>query len=152
MLTDSVIPWLNSFWIAGLIRNSVWMLPTIETIHLTAYAAIFGTLITQTLHASGLGIRQTSAVDLRRQLYSWLLGGFAVSVATGALLFIYEPSRFLANRFFAWKVALIAAAALFEFLVRGKLDSPRITGKRAAAASAVLWLGVALAGLALSLT
>jgi hypothetical protein len=152
MLTDTVVPWLNGLWIAGAIRNSAWMLPTVETVHLASYAVIFGALITQTLRAFGLGIRETSAVDLRRQLYWWMLGGFAMSAATGALLFIYEPARFLANRFLVWKAAWTAAAALFEFAARGRLGSSQAAEKRAAATSAMLWLGVALAGLALSLT
>jgi hypothetical protein len=152
MLTNTVIPWLDGLWIASVIRNSAWMLPTVETIHLASYAVIFGALITQTLRAFGRGIRETSVADLRLQLYSWMLGGFVTSVATGVLLLLYEPSRFLTNRFFVGKAGLIAAAAVFEFAGRGRLGSSQAAQKRATAASGMLWLGVALAGLALSLT
>jgi hypothetical protein len=152
MLPDSIIQWLQHLWIANIIRNSAWMLPAIETTHLASYAAIFGAMITQTLRAFELGVRQSSTAEIRRQLRAWMVGGFVVSVITGALLFVYEPSRFGTNRVFTYKAGFIVTAAVFEFAIRGKLRASHAAEKRAAAASALVWLGVALSGLALSLT
>jgi hypothetical protein len=152
MLPDSLIESLSQLWIGAVLRDSRWMLPTVETIHLVCYSIIFGAMLTRNLRAFGLGIRESSPAQIGAQLRSWMFAGLVGSIVTGTLLFLYEPSRFGVNYIFGYKMALVFPAALFEFTVRSKINRSAARERSEAAVSAILWLGVVLAGLMVSLT
>ena len=152
MLPESTIQWLNQLWIATILRDSPWMLPTVESIHMTCYSILFGSVLARNLRAFGWGLRETGGIDIGRQLRSWMLSALAGSIVTGLLLFLYEPGRFTKIDYFPFKIGLVLLAPLFEFVVRDKLRASPASEKGAASASTLLWLGLALAGLMVSLS
>jgi hypothetical protein len=151
MFPESFIRWLDALWIASVLRNSPWLLPTVETFHMASYAAIFGSMLTRNLRAFGLGLRDTDEAEIGRQMRSWMLAGLTAAVITGVLLFLYEPSRFSESPYFGYKIGLVLAAPAFEFGVRNRRNGRAVDRKVAATVSAALWLGLALAGLMVSL-
>ena len=88
--------------------------------------------------------RQTAS-QIAGELAPWTLGALATAIVTGVLLFSYDPLKFYANKAFPYKVALLGAAVVFHYTAHRKPN------QWTAGISLALWLGVALAGLAISL-
>lgn len=139
------LEWFGDTVLAQTIRHSGWLLPAIEAAHLAAYGLLIGTILAVDLRLLGLGVRRRDASQIARELAPWTGGALALAIVTGVLLFAYDPLKFYANRAFPYKVALLAAAVAFHYTAHRK---PRPWTARV---SLALWLGVALAGLAISL-
>ena len=152
-----MLEWFRDTPLAQTIRNSSWLLPAIESAHLIAYGLLIGTILAVDLRLLGKGVRRQTASQISGELAPWTLGGLVLAIVTGVLLFSYDPLKFYANHAFPYKVALLAAAVAFHYTAHGKVTrsgSPPVKQmweQLAAGVSLSLWLGVALAGLALSL-
>jgi hypothetical protein len=152
-----LLEWFRDTPLAQTIRNSSWLLPTIESGHLVGYGLLIGTILAVDLRLLGLGVRRQTAPQIAGELAPWTLGGLVLTIVTGVLLFSYDPLKFYANHAFPYKVALLAAAVAFHYTAHREVTLPNTSGVKslrnrlAAGVSLALWLGVALAGLAISL-
>jgi hypothetical protein len=157
MSPSPVLEWFRDTPLAQTIRNSSWLLPTIESAHLVGYGLLIGTILAVDLRLLGLGVRRQPASQIAEELAPWTLGALVLAMGTGVLLFSYDPLKFYANKAFPYKVALLVAAVVFHYTSHSKVT--RVGGPHvklvweqlAAAVSLALWLAVALAGLAISL-
>jgi hypothetical protein len=136
-------------------RESLWLYPAVETLHILGFSALVGAIAVTDLRLMGLGHR----IDLRAMLraalpVAWL--GFALAVPTGALLFLTEATAYVANDVFPVKIGLIAVAALnglaFHTLTaprlaaRHHLGIPPLRVRAHGAASIMLWIVVLVCG------
>jgi hypothetical protein len=134
------------------IRESIWLFPVIETVHLLALAVIGGAVILVDLRLLGQGLRDVPVAQLARQAHPWFLGSLAAIVVSGVLLFLSEAMKCYANPAFWTKMAFLAAAVAFACTLR----HPRalaslgpdagVRPRVLAAVSLVLWSGVGLGG------
>ena len=152
-----VLEWFRDTPLAQTIRNSSWLLPAIESAHLVGYGLLIGTILAVDLRLLGWGMRRQAASQIAGELTPWTAGGLVLAVITGVLLFSYDPLKFYANHAFPYKVALLVTAVAFHYTAHRKATQPNTSGiktgrnRLAAGVSLALWLGVALAGLAISL-
>lgn len=133
--------------LAVAIRESVWAFPLLEVIHIAAFAAMIGSVLTVELRVFGL--RRALPLDELGKLGAAIgVTAFAVIVASGSLLFLSDAGGYIGNRAFAVKLGLIAVAAvnMLVFHARGSLARPDGAAKLQAALSLLLWLGVIAAG------
>lgn len=152
----AVCRWLEQTSIGASVRQSLWLFPAIETVHLLGMAALLGTVAAFDLRLMGLAMCREPVSSLSRRLLPWTWTGFAVQVATGVLLFSSEAVRMYANPAFRLKMLLIALAGvhavIFHFTARRSVsvwDESRLlpAGARAAGLlSILLWIGVVAAG------
>jgi len=101
-------------------------------------------------------LKKVPVYTVLTQLRPWILGGFAVIVVSGLLLFVSEASTMLAAPTFALKFVFIllaaANAAYFEFIIARKekiQNNPVIMPRKvvfAGATSLVLWSLVIICG------
>jgi len=148
--------WLEQTYVATAIRQSLWLFPAIETVHLLGMAFLVVTISAFDLRLLGLILRRASVSHLRRALLPWTWTAFAVQVVTGFLLFSSEAVKLFANPAFRLKLLLIVLAAIqvaiFHQLGLRNLpawDTNPSTPKAAKLAgfvSLVLWLSIAAAG------
>jgi hypothetical protein len=149
--------WLEKTYIASAIRQSLWLFPAIETVHLLGMALLVVTVIAFDLRLLGLILRQARVSDLKRALLPWSWAAFAIQVVTGVLLFSSEAVKLFANPAFRLKLLLIVLAgiqvALFHSLGFRNLPvwdcTPSATPKAAKLAgfiSLILWVSIATAG------
>jgi len=150
-----LLEWFRDTPLAQTIRNSSWLLPAIESAHLVGYGLLIGTILAVDLRLLGLGVRRQTASQISGELTPWTVGGLVLAIITGVLLFSYDPLKFYANHAFPYKVALLVTAVAFHYTAHRKaLNASGIKPGRnrlAAGVSLALWLGVAVAGLAISL-
>ena len=138
------------------LRESVYVFPIIEGLHLLGLAFSVGLIALTDLRLIGKFLREESAADILTQLRPWVLGGFALTFATGILLFISESVKVLENPAFPIKLVLLFLAGLnalwFELKLGRKVNEwgalPEVPSgvKFAGWASLILWTGVVLTG------
>ena len=144
--------WCESTGVGHAIRNSLWLFPVIESFHLLALALIGGAVLVVDLRLLGLALRRQPVAQLARNVHPWLVGGLAVMVTSGLLLFTSEAIKCYYSEAFRTKMTFLLPALVFTFTVRRKVttaDEVRVGplwSKVVALVSITLWTVVGAAG------
>lgn len=150
----SFCQWSNATWFGHRIRDSVWLFPAVEIVHLLGLGVLGGAVLLLNLRLLGLIAKDESASALARQLRPWMLGSLAVMLVTGYLLFSTEAVKMYHNRGFHAKMLFLLLAVVFTFVVQAKIITDDkahtpLLRKATALLSLLLWLGVGLGGRAI---
>ena len=144
--------WCEQSFVGEAIRNSQWLFPVIESIHLLALVLIAGTVLVVDMRLFGLGLRRQPVAQLARDAQPWLIGGLMVMLTTGILLFLAEATKCYYSPAFAVKMTSLLLAIIFTFTVRRKValaDEGRVGSlwsRLVAVVSVALWSGVGIGG------
>jgi hypothetical protein len=108
---DAFCDRLSESAVSQVIQTTEWVIPTVQTVHILAVAAVLSSILLVNLRFIGLrGQNQSIAVVTARYVpIVWY--GLPILLATGATLIIAEPSRSLQNPVFVLKMALVLLAA-----------------------------------------
>jgi len=142
-------------------RESLWAFPIAETIHITAFAIVVGSIVVLDLRLIGLS-RRMPVTRLAAHVLPWAIGAFVVAALAGLTMFTAHAADYLGNRVFMLKMGLILAAGVNAALLHiGAMQSagawdadagPPARVRFAAALSIVLWIGVIACGRLLAYT
>lgn len=142
--------WCQDTSVGVAIRESIWMFPIIEAVHLLALALIGGAVLIVDLRLAGLALTKQPSAVLARDAEPWLLGSLTVMVVTGVLLFMSEAIKCYYSPPFWLKMFFLALAIAFTFTARRRVASapasPLWQMRATAAVSLLLWSGVGLMG------
>ena len=144
--------WCETTALGLAIRDSLWLFPVIESVHLLALGLLGGAVLVLDLRMLNLGLRRQSTIQIARQAQPWLIGSLTTMLLTGVLLFTSESIKCYYSPPFWYKMSFLATAILFTFTVRRKVaaaDALRvgpIWGKLVALISLGLWFGVGFSG------
>jgi len=132
--------------LAAALRESTWLYPTIEALHIVGLALVAGAAIAFDLRLLGVA-RALPLEPLARFLPRLSLTAFtALSLPTGALLFITQARALAANPVFWAKLVLLGAAGANAWLFRKGVR------RQAAVVSLLAWIGVVFCGRFLAYT
>lgn len=156
MDTASILDWLQQTRLAVHIRDSLFAFPLIESTHVIGLTLVFGTIAIIDLRLLGLASTNRSFQRLAADILKWTWVAFAVSAATGSLMFITNAAVYYHNAYFRAKIALLFLAAInmlvFELTTRRTVaqwdrdaSAPPL-GRAVAAVSLVLWISVIVTG------
>ncbi len=143
--------WFEYTTLGIVVRESVWMFPVIEAVHLLGLCLLGGTVLTVDLRMLGFGLRRQTISELAGYLRPWLVGAVVLMLVTGVLLFLSEAVKCYYSQSFLVKMITLPVALIYTFTVReheariGRLD-PSARTRLAAAVSMLLWFTVAAAG------
>ncbi|MBM3785824.1 MAG: hypothetical protein FJW30_15785 [Acidobacteria bacterium] len=142
-----LLPYFEALEASGpgvVIKESLWLFPVIECVHLLALALLGGAVLITDLRLLNLGLKDQPPVDLERRLHPWLLLALASLVLTGVPMFLSEAVKCFYSPPFWYKMGLLAVAILFTLTLRRRLVA---AGSRPGALLSIgLWFGVAFAG------
>jgi hypothetical protein len=148
--------WIEQTSVAAGVRESLWLFPAIETVHLFGIILLVGSTVAFDLRLLGFALREQSVSKLAARLLPWAWIGFAVQVITGSLLFASEATKCYGNPAFRIKMlllllaglnALVFHAASFRKVAIWDSGSATPVGtKFAGAFSILLWFGIVAAG------
>src|SRR5204863_8137031 len=96
--------WCEKSAIGEAIRNSQWLFPVIESVHLLALVLIAGAVLVVDMRLFGLVVRRQPVAQLARYAESWMIGGLMVMVRTGILLFLAHAIKCYDRPAFAVKM------------------------------------------------
>ena len=144
--------WCEASWIGAGIRESRWLFPVIESVHLLGLAALGGIVLAVNLSLLGLGLGRASSAQLWRELRPWYFGSVALMLATGLLLFSSEAVKLYYHGAFWVKMSALILALLFTATVQrptALADPARTSARRSRAValiSLLLWFLVGAGG------
>jgi hypothetical protein len=138
------------------IRESNYVFPFVNTLHVLGLAVSVGTIVWFDLRALGLNMRDRAVSEVFDQVKHWTLGGFIVMFVTGALMFWSHAAFCYVNGFFRIKMIGLALAGLnimyFHFKTQRGMAAwdnapvPPLEVRMAGLLSIMLWAGIIAAG------
>jgi hypothetical protein len=134
------------------IRNSTWLFPVIEAVHLLGLGITAGAVLIVDLRLLGLGLRKQPVGQLAASARPWLIGAVSLMFATGIPLFLSEAIKCLYSFAFWVKMTSLLLALLFALTIRRRMTQPAAAAghpalaRIAALVSLCLWFGVAWGG------
>ena len=144
--------WCETTLVGAAIRDSLWLFPVIEALHLVAFSVLGGAILLVNLRLLGMAFRSQPVARLAQDAWPWLGGSLAVALVSGSLLFLSESLKLYYSDPFRVKIACLALAILFTFTVHRRVTLAEETrvgpfwGRLAAVVSIALWGGVAWGG------
>jgi uncharacterized membrane protein len=143
------VQWLQSTPASLAVRQSSWLIPLMQTLHILANGLVLSAIIMIGLRVWGSRVEPLG--DRLRRLLPWLWAAMGVLTATGVVLILSTPRRTLLDKTFQVKmlimaVAIVATLALAAMLRRASPDGAGRVAATLAAATLLLWLSVTLAG------
>ena len=148
--------WLEASSVATKIAESIWMFPTLETIHVLALTMVMGSIAMLDLRLLGISGRQVGAMQLSAEVLPWTWGAFLIAAISGSLLFISAATKYYENLPFQIKLVLLALAGVnmmvlhlgaWRSVEHWDMTFPTPFGVRVAATLSLLfWIGVVFAG------
>ena len=144
--------WCETTTVGLAIRDSLWLFPVIESVHLLALGLLGGAVLVLDLRLLNLGLRKQSTARVAANAQPWLIGCLATMLLTGGLLFVSESIKCYYSPPFWYKMGFLIAAILFTFTVRrgvaraDELLVGPVWGKLVALVSLGLWFAVGFSG------
>jgi uncharacterized membrane protein len=140
-------------------RQWLWLYPSVEIVHITGIALLFGSIAIFDLRLLGF----SRAIPVRRlaaHVLPWTAAAFALIIPSGLMMFTAHASDFISSPVFILKMCLIMLAglnaALFHAITFRTADvwdsdemrklPPPPSARAAGAISLVLWVSVIACG------
>ena len=152
---DALLGALEEGSIASAMRDSLWLFPLVETVHIIGFSILVGAVIMFDLRILGVS-KRISVRMMARHLLPWSVGALLLIVPTGTLMFASEASDLVGNRAFVVKMLLLMLAGAnagafhlgsFRDAELWDQNAPSPTGaKLHAIASMLIWIGVITCG------
>lgn len=141
---------LESTGLGLVVRESVWLFPVIEAVHLLGLSLLGGAVLLVDMRMFGVGLTATPTAVLAQQARRWITWSVATMIVTGVLLFLSEAVKCYYSPAFWVKILTFPVAVVFTYAVRQRVaEAPDTTpgaAKLTALASFTLWFVVAAAG------
>jgi hypothetical protein len=152
----SLCQWIENTGIGTSIRESTWLFPVIETVHIFGIVMLVGATSILDLRLLGWTFRDKSVSKMAWRFLPWAWVGFTIQLITGVLLFVSEATKMYDNVGFQIKMVLIVVAGFnalifhsiaYQSVDKWEYDAVGPFGARAAGLiSIVLWFGIVAAG------
>lgn len=150
-----ILQWLeNSTW-ATAIRQSLWMYPALEIIHILGIVLLVGAAMLFDFFLLGFSTN-LPLVGMARYLLTWSRRGLILVIPSGLLLFITNAETLGLDPTFWLKMVLLIVAAMnalifHKFVYKGQIDpeisySLSLRFKIPALISMVVWIAVITCG------
>jgi hypothetical protein len=155
MALEQTLTWLQDLPLPMQIRESDWMFPTIETVHVFALVLVVGSIITVDLRLLGLANRDRPFSQLAREMLPWTWSAFVVAAIAGVLMFSSKAVVYFGNIPFRLKMLCLLLAGMnmlwfhwaeTRHLATWDASMPPPRARLAGAASLLLWGSIVAAG------
>jgi hypothetical protein len=155
-LISIICQWLEQTSIGTTIRESLWLFPVIETVHIFGIILLVGGTSILDLRLMGLTFRDEPVTKLAGRFLPWAWAGFIIQVLTGILMFSSEATKMYINTAFQIKMLMIVAAGVNAFVFHSlayqsvgtweKDPVAPVSARIAGLISILFWFGIVAAG------
>lgn len=148
------LQWVEQGVVAQTMRQSAFLYPAVETLHILGFVLLVGGIIGLDLRLLGVA-RFLPATALARHLLPISITGFLLAAPTGAMLFATEAGAIARNPVFQIKLALISLALLnaaafhlgpWGTVASWRSDRPPFRAQLGAGLSVALWVAALSSG------
>jgi hypothetical protein len=144
--------WIESTKAGEALRDSYWLFPAVESIHLLGLCVIGGAILIVNMRLLGWGLRSQPAVLINREARPFMVWSLAVMLVSGYLLFASEATKCYTHGAFWFKMACLALAIIVTFTLQNRAvewedrHAGTMQVKFAAWLTLLLWTGVGIGG------
>jgi hypothetical protein len=148
--------WIQGLSFATAVRESTWLFPAIETLHVLALVFVIGSISMLDLRLLGVASRPIAVQRLSNEVLPWTWTAFSVALFTGSLLFASKAVTYYRDAPFRLKMMflllagvnmLIFHAGAFRTVRSWNHQLPPPAAARVAGGlSLVFWVGVVVCG------
>jgi hypothetical protein len=152
----AILSWLEATSLAIRIRESLFLFPLLESIHVIGLALVFGTIAIIDLRLLGAASTERPFKRMASDILKWTWGAFVLTALTGALMFTTNAGVYYHNFYFRTKMLLLVLAAVnmlsFELTLGrtahrwDKSAAAPPAGRAVAVLSLAIWISVIFAG------
>jgi len=103
--------WLEATGPAMAMRQSLWLYPIVEILHIIGFVVLVGSAAMFDLRLLGLS-RQLPVTGMERHLLPWARASLLLVVPTGGLMFVAHATEFAGNPAFRLKLFFLVLAGL----------------------------------------
>jgi len=132
------------------LNTNEWAFPVCEVLHILGFAIAIGTITMVDLRLLGIGMKKQSAADLVNDTRAWTLGGLALVLISGPLIFSSDPNLYLHNVSFRFKITMLVLAIIYNYTIHRWVALKKSPGALAAITGAIslgLWISVVFGGI-----
>ncbi len=154
-MIDTILQWLEDSTWAVAIRQSLWLYPMLEIVHITGIALLAGPAFMFDLRLLGFS-KNLPVSALAQHLLPWSRRGLLLIVPSGLLLFLTNAATLWFNPVFLVKMLLLIVAGLnalvfHRFVFRSVLNRDKkgllpTAAKVTASISIIVWLMIIACG------
>jgi hypothetical protein len=155
MSLEQILTRLQDLSFPTQIRESDWLFPTIETVHVFALVLVVGTIMTVDLRLLGFANKERPFSQVASEMLPWTWAAFAIAALAGLLMFSSKALTYYSNIPFRLKMVCLVLAginmATFHWLGTRHLQAwdhgrPPRAARLAGGASLLLWTTIVAAG------
>ena len=155
MALEQALTQLQNLSFPTQIRESDWLFPTIETVHVFALVLVVGTIMTVDLRLLGFANKERPYSQVASEMLPWTWAAFGIAALAGMLMFSSKALTYYGNIPFRLKMVCLLLAginmAMFHWLGTRHLEAwdrgrPPRAAKLAGGASLLLWTTIVAAG------
>ena len=148
-MLESFCTWLAATAPSVAMSGTMWVVPTVQTVHILAIGILMASVVMLDLKLVGLAGRNLSLEATNKRFTPWVWGSLSILLPTGIMLVIIEPARELLNVGFRAKMVLLLIVVAITAWLQRRLaggTGAQLPEKAAAAVSLVLWLAIIICG------
>jgi len=112
--------WLYDSTLGTGVRDSTWIFPFLEVIHIYSLIVVIGLVGAFDLRLMGRALQHMKLSVVASFVLRWILFPVGINVVTGTLLFMSKAPEYSVNRAFQTKIALIVAGVIFHIIILRK--------------------------------
>ncbi|MGV3507857.1 MAG: DUF6644 family protein [Sphingobacteriaceae bacterium] len=147
------LSWLENSILAGEIRNSLWLYPALEIVHIIGIVILVGAAFMFDLRLLGIS-RNLPVVFLAHHLLPWSRRGLWLIIPSGILLFITNAETLGVDPTFWLKMILLIIAALnvlvfHKFIFKNsnlEVSNKSFLANVSAIISIIVWIAIIACG------
>jgi hypothetical protein len=155
-LIERFVQWCYYSKDYAFVRDSKYAIPVLQSLHLAGLTLLLGATVILNIRLLRFGFRKLSLPLLTEQLWPWSKAGLALTICTGIMVFLADPTRYAQSGPFRLKMVLLCLALVYQFTIfrkavrRDTQSRPPIRNAAIAAISLLLWFGVGWSGRAIA--
>lgn len=148
--------WIENTGFATAIRESAFLFPAIESLHVIALTFVVGSIWIVDLRLLGLASRNRAVTAVTSEILPWTWAGFALAAITGLALFSSIATRYYENIPFRIKMLLLVIAGLnmllfhattYRRVIHWDADTtPPLAARLAGGLSILFWVAIVAFG------
>src|SRR6266853_680635 len=112
MQVDAILQWIQATSLATRIRESLFLFPLLESIHVIGLALVFGTIVVVDLRLLGSASTERPFKRVASDIFKWTWAAFALTALTGSLMFTTNATVYFHNFYFRTKMLLLLLAGI----------------------------------------
>ena len=115
---NSICAWIDQTTLSQAIQVTKWVVPTVQTVHILAIAAVASSALMIDLRLIGVFWADRPMKNVSSRFLPFVWWPLLILFVTGALMIIAEPARSLKNPAFQLKMTLLVAALVVTGLIQ----------------------------------